>query len=180
MALEVGGAFVDIVGALGIALLLYVLPGWALLAWLWPASSLSWVERLALSVGVSLALYPLLLLWTDAAGLHLGPLYAWLPVLLGGALLAWRYRRWRPRCGRDRLLRWWSSSARWPDIVMVLALLLVFGVRLVVVRTLEASIWDDAYQHTLITQLLVNNGGLFESWEPYAPYSTLTVHVGFH
>ncbi|MGQ9804377.1 MAG: hypothetical protein ACUVSH_11190, partial [Anaerolineae bacterium] len=28
-------------------------------------------------------------------------------------------------------------------------------------------------------QLLVDNGGLFDSWEPYAPYRTLTVHFGF-
>jgi hypothetical protein len=34
-------------------------------------------------------------------------------------------------------------------------------------------------QHTVIAQLMVDNGGLFDSWEPYAPYRSLTVHFGF-
>jgi len=32
----------------------------------------------------------------------------------------------------------------------------------------------------MIAQLLVDNGGLFDSWEPYTPYESLTVHFGFH
>nr|HID13189.1 hypothetical protein [Anaerolineae bacterium] len=39
--------------------------------------------------------------------------------------------------------------------------------------------WGDSYQHTMIAQLLVDHGGLFDSWEPYVPYRSLTVHFGF-
>jgi hypothetical protein len=39
--------------------------------------------------------------------------------------------------------------------------------------------WGDSYQHTMIAQLLVDNGGLFDSWMPYVPYSSLTVQFGF-
>ncbi|MFV2043810.1 MAG: hypothetical protein ACC700_11325, partial [Anaerolineales bacterium] len=38
----------------------------------------------------------------------------------------------------------------------------------------------DSYQHTMITQLLVDNRGLFDSWEPYAALQTFTYHFGFH
>jgi hypothetical protein len=39
--------------------------------------------------------------------------------------------------------------------------------------------WGDSLQHAQISQLLVDNGGLFKSWLPYAPYKTLTVQYGF-
>lgn len=166
-------------GLLAVAALLYVVPGWALLAWLWPGARVSWAERLGLSAGISLALYPLLFLWTDLVGLHLGPLYAWGPVVLGLVALAWRYRCWRPRQAWDSLRAWARSAALWPDLTLISVLLLVFGVRLLVVRSLDAPMWGDSYQHTMIAQLLVDHGGLFDSWEPYVPYRGLTVHFGF-
>jgi hypothetical protein len=53
-------------------------------------------------------------------------------------------------------------------------------VRFLVVRTLDAPMWGDSYQHAVIAQLLVDNGGLFDSWEPYAELQTFTYHFGFH
>lgn len=180
MVVELVGAAVRGVGLLSVALLLYVVPGWALLAWLWPRGKLMWAERLGLAVGVSLALYPLLLLWTDLIGLHLGAFYAWFPVVGGLTALAWRYRDWRPRQGWQDLQDWRCSAAFWPDVTLLIVLALVFGVRLLVVRTLDAPMWGDSYQHTMIAQLLVDNGGLFDSWEPYAPLQSFTYHYGFH
>ena len=177
--LDLGWAAMGGTGLLLVAGLLYVVPGWALLAWLWPADRLSWAERLGVAAGLSLALYPLLLLWTDAVGLHLGPLYAWLPVTAGLVAIAWRYRAWRPRQGWQALRQWARSDALWPDLALLVVAGLVFAVRLLVVRTLDAPLWGDSYQHTVIAQSLVDQGGLFDSWEPYAPYRTLTVHFGF-
>jgi hypothetical protein len=39
--------------------------------------------------------------------------------------------------------------------------------------------WGDSVQHTVIAQLMLDHNGLFSSWEPYTPYSTLSVHFGF-
>jgi hypothetical protein len=178
MIVDLAGAAIRGAGLLGIAGLLYVVPGWALLAWLWP-ERLSWAERLGLAAGVSLALYPMLFLWTDLVGLHLGPLYAWIPVGCGLAALMWLYRDWRPQKGLESLKKWARSNALWPDLALLVVISLVFGVRLLVVRTLDAPMWGDSYQHTMIAQLMVDNGGLFESWEPYTPYRSLTVHYGF-
>ena len=187
IGVDLGGAVLGWGGLLAVAGLLYVVPGWALLAWLLPRGRLSWAELVGLAVGVSLALYPLLLLWTDLVGLHLGPLYAWLPVLGGLAALAWRYRDWRPhvydlagRQGWETLRQWARSEHLWPDLTLLAVLALVFGVRFLVVRTLDAPMWGDSYQHTMIAQLLVDHGGLFDSWEPYAPLQTFTYHFGFH
>lgn len=174
-------------GLLVVAALLYLVPGYALLAWVYPHPSLGgwgeglpWPARMGLAAGLSLALYPLLLLWTDLVGLHWGPLYAWVPVVGGLAALVWRYRRWRPQEGWDGLRRWARSESFWPDLALVFILALVFGVRLLVVRGLDAPMWGDSYQHTVIAQLLVDHGGLFDSWEPYAELRTFTYHFGFH
>jgi hypothetical protein len=40
--------------------------------------------------------------------------------------------------------------------------------------------WGDSYQHTMIAQLLVDNRGLFSSWQPYTELQTFTYHFGFH
>lgn len=186
MVWDLGWAGVKGIGLLAAAGLLYVVPGWALLAWLWPGRPLSWAEKLGIAAGLSLAVYPLLFLWTDLVGLHLGTLYAWLPVLGGLAALIWRYRDCRPRAGADKrrpwesLRQWARSEALWPDLALVMVLGLVFGVRLLVVRTLDAPMWGDSYHHTMIAQLLVDNGGLFDSWEPYAELQSFTYHFGFH
>jgi hypothetical protein len=179
MILELGRAALGGIGLLTVAAVLYLIPGCALLTWLWRGDPLPWPVRMALAAGLSLALYPLLFLWTDLVGLHLGPLYAWGPVVLGLVALAWRYRRWRPCQGWEALRAWACSDALWSDLALVIILALVFGVRLLVVRTLDAPMWHDSYQHAVIAQLLVDNGGLFDSWEPYTPYRGLTVHFGF-
>jgi len=177
--LDLGWAAVGGLGLLAVVGLLYVVPGWALLAWLWPGP-VSWAERLGVAAGLGLALYPLLFLWTDLVGLYLGPLYAWLPPVVGLAALAWRYRAWRPWRGGEVLRRWVRSEARWPDLALLATMGLVFGVRMLTVRTLGAPMWGDSYHHTMIAQLLVDHGGLFDSWEPYAPLQTFTYHFGFH
>ena len=178
--LDLGRAAMSGLGLLAVAGLLYVVPGWALLVWLWRGERLSWAEKLGIAAGLSLALYPLLLLWTDLVGLHLGPLYAWLPAVGGLAALAWRYRAWRPRRGWEALRQWARSEVLWPDVALLVVMGLVFGVRLLVVRTLDAPMWGDSYQHTMIAQLLVDHGGLFDSWEPYAQLQTFTYHFGLH
>ena len=52
--------------------------------------------------------------------------------------------------------------------------------KLWVIRTVETPLWGDSYQHTMITQLILDNDGLFNSWLPYAQYKTLSIHFGFH
>ena len=178
-ARDLAGAAVAGAGLLAVAGLLYVVPGWALVTWLWP-TRLSWAERLGIAAGVGLAVYPLLMLWTHVVGLNLGRVYAWVPWLGGTVALLWRYRRCRARAIRDLVGQWVHSTAFWPDLTLVVVAGLVFAVRLLPVRALEAPMWGDSYQHTIISQLLADNGGLFESWEPYVPLKSFTYHFGFH
>jgi hypothetical protein len=172
-------------GWLGLAVLLFVVPGWALLAYLWPEKyALRWAERLGLAASLSLALYPLLFLWTGVMGLRLGPLYAWAPVLVAVAALAVRY--WKSRTGwpisapRAVVANWLRSSWLWPELAFVGVGGFVIFTRFWAARSIALPMWGDSYQHALISQLLVDHGGLFDSWQPYAGLQTLTYHFGFH
>ncbi len=159
---------------------LFVLPGWALLD-LAGAGDETFLAmrniwaRGALAAGAGLALYPLLFLWTGLAGLHPGRGYALLPGLAAAAWLA-RRRSASPARRAWRRVR----SAHPADFALAgLLALLVFS-RVWVLRTLEGPMWGDGMQHTIVTQLLLDHGGLFTSWQPYAPMETFTYHFGFH
>jgi hypothetical protein len=173
-------AAVQGLGLLAAAALLWIVPGWALVERLWPEAGLCWAERLGLAAGAGLAVYPVLVLWTHVVGLHLGAWLVWLVV--GGSLLAllWWHRSWRPRHGADTLRAWARSEQVWPDLALLGLLAMVFGVRLLVARGLETPLWGDGYQHTMIAQLIVDHGGLFRSWAPYAELENFTYHFGFH
>jgi hypothetical protein len=75
---------------------------------------------------------------------------------------------------------WRQSPVVWSDLAFVVLIALIFGVRFWAIRSLDVPMWGDSYQHTMIAQLLVDNGGLFDSWEPYAELQTFTYHFGFH
>ncbi len=164
-------------GYLAIGLFLFILPGWGLFSLLWPGwGGLSWAEKLGLSAGLSLAVYPLLMLWTDLIGLHLGAIYAWLPPLAGLGMILWRNRK------RLRLQTFQNRNGlkvHWVDITFIGIIVLIFFTRIWTVRSLEAPLWADSVQHTVMTQLLLDKGGLFSSWMPYAPYKSLTFQFGF-
>ncbi|MBI5033467.1 MAG: hypothetical protein HZB51_23340 [Chloroflexi bacterium] len=164
-----------------IGILLFVLPGWAILALLFPAwESLSWGERLGLAGGASVALYPILLLWTAIFDLHLGFLYAWVPAVLAIGGLVWRNRNARLSDRNITWRRWQQSSRMWSDLAFILLIALIIGVRFLAIRSIDIPLWGDSYQHTMIAQLMVDHGGLFDSWQPYADLQTFTYHFGFH
>lgn len=70
-----------------------------------------------------------------------------------------------------------SSLDGWWLLGISLAALLV---RLYAARSLAVGLLGDSFQHTMMAQLLVDHGGLFRSWQPYAPLATFTYHFGFH
>lgn len=157
---------------------LFLLPGWILLSIYWTRWRMRhWGTKLGLSVGLSLAIYPIFFVWTDVLNIHLGEFYAWLPPIISIFLLVWHKRKnlYPLRFSIPAL-----KSPAWSDITLVIIILLIFGVRFWAIRSLDLPMWGDSYQHTMITQLIIDNTGLFQSWEPYAVLQTLTYHFGFH
>lgn len=165
-------------GWTAVALLVYILPGWALLSGLWGGwEKLTWVEKLGLAGATSLAAYPLLMLWTNLIGLHLGAYYAWLPAAIAIVFLIWKNLS-RGTFRRTRLPSI-NNPGLFPDITFIFIALLIIGVRLYVIRLVPIPMWGDSVQHTVMAQLFMDHGGLFNSWAPYAPYTSMTVQYGF-
>ena len=179
MAWGLAGEGLVWLGIMAVAFFLFILPGWALLRVLW-SDPLSGGERWGLAGGLSLALYPLLLLWTDVLSFHPGPALAWVPPLAALVILAWKSRTG----GRRRSIPLAKSSrgnaSLYPDLALGLLVGLIFFIRLYGIRSLKVPLWGDSYQHAVIVQLLLDHGGLFNSWLPYAAYESFTLHFGFH
>ncbi len=167
-------------GLLALAAFLYLLPGWGLLAWLAPRGLFAAREQFAIAIALGLAIYPILFYLTSLAGIPLGRFYAILPGGAGLLALIWRYGDRSPRELAQRAGEWRRSRAALPDLLLLFVVVCLFVTRLLPVRGLEFPMWGDSYQHTVITQLLLDNGGLFTDWTPYAPLRSFTYHFGFH
>lgn len=157
--------------------LIFLLPGYATLSALHPRLDLDVPQRLMVSTGLSVAVLPLLLFGSSLLGIKLGPLSVALLFLFLGMVSIWRLR--------GELLNkssWKRFRAQIDAIYLLLLLIFALGllVRFLMVRDLVVPMWGDSYHHTMISQLLVDNGGLFSSWEPYAPLRSFTYHFGFH
>jgi hypothetical protein len=159
-------------------LFLFVIPGWALLSLLYPKwNSLGLWEKFGLGSGLSLAIYPLLILWTSLIGLRLGPYYAWLPPVVGLMVILLRNRT---NLLQPKLLLRNARFPNWADFTLLIIVVLIAWVRFWVIRSLDVPLWGDSYQHTMIAQLIVDNNGLFTSWLPLAGLKSFTYHFGFH
>jgi hypothetical protein len=160
---------------------IFLLPGGALLSLLLPPESFAAQRRpdvvtwLALAAGLTLALTPLLLLALYLVGIKIGAGVVLVYLAASAGALAWRRGpAWRAQVRR------WTSWLDAPLLTLALVMVLIVGVRLWVVRGINVGYWGDSYQHTIIAQLMLDNGGLFQSWEPYVPLRSFTYHFGFH
>jgi len=161
------------------AFLVFITPGLAILYLLWPKFYLyHWVEKIGLASGTSIAVYPLIILWTSKLNFLKGNLIVLLSIgasslyLLYKIIVGIRKNRFRFDFCTNKLI--WIN-----DAFMLFTLFCIFFVRFWVIRTQEIPLWGDSYQHATIAQLIVDNNGLFKSWAPYAPYETFTVQFGF-
>ncbi len=170
------------------AIFLFIIPGWALLsAFYHNWESLYWTTKLGLATAASLPVYPVLMLWTNLFGIRLGALYAFIPPVLGVVFLFWKSRPFKNKLrnpfsdwkhGFSKLLQ--LNAETWADLTFILVLGIIIFIRFWAVRNLEIPMWGDSYQHSVIAQLLVDNHGLFTSWQSYADNVTFSYHFGFH
>ena len=184
-------------GLLTIAILMFALPGWAALGWLFPPwIKLNWISKICLSIGTGLAFYPVLFLWMDTLGIHSNLLNALFLPLFGLIFIV--IQQFRENKGQrfsitdifrksdsldDKNLqsdKWNLWSHILPDLALLLILAIIVFTRFWPIRILDAPMWGDSYQHSMMAQLIADNGGLFNSWEPYAQLESFTYHFGFH
>lgn len=166
---------------LATCVVLYVIPGYAVLGILWPRdrNRLSAAEGLGAALGIGFALPPLFIYLSRFVGLKWSAATVWGYLALAAVLLCVslfaRLTRHGPVTWQGR----WPRPA-WALIALIAITVLALIVRLYAVREFRAGLFGDSVHHTLIVQLLLDNGGLFDSYQPYAPLSSFTYHFGFH
>ncbi|MCC7129742.1 MAG: hypothetical protein B6D39_06775 [Anaerolineae bacterium UTCFX2] len=164
-----------------LALVLFVIPGWIVLHFALPGwENLLWGEKVGLASGTSLAIYPVIILWSRLAGIRPVPLIGGAAALLGVFALVWNARRLAAPGNLKTKFEWKSLLPPLYESILLGVVLLILATRFWVIRMLDAPLWGDGYQHTLITRLFVDHQGLFDSWLPYAELKTFTYHFGFH
>jgi len=159
------------------ALLLFLGLGYGLLSFYPARGRFDWTQRAALSVGLSIAFWSILLSWLHGLRVILSPpwVVAILAVFWVVGLL--RTRPWARLTPRERGERPGYSSSR---LALWGILVLATAVRLWALRDVVAGPGSDSYHHTLIAQMIAARGILPDDYQPVAPIVTFTYHFGFH
>ncbi|MBN1148874.1 MAG: hypothetical protein JXA78_16550 [Anaerolineales bacterium] len=180
---DLGAAAQDMWLVLPLVLLLWA-PGRLLLGlvesgpWMKDGRALDWGERAALSLGLSLALLPVLMLWTTSLGLRWSRAGVLLCSALLAAALAWvSWRKRRRARGACLPLRQRLDPT---SLALAAVLLLSLGVRLAMARDLAAPAWVDSVHHALLTRLIVDVGGYPQTYAPLVETTTASYHPGYH
>jgi len=164
-------------------LLVFILPGFAFLFAFYSRWRQIPIEvMVALAVGISVAFYPLLFLFAKELGIAVSSSLLWgiylaFLVLLLVALIK-LYKEWSYDCRSRFQQNLKNEGLNAVGLLVVGTALLI--IRFLSIRNLPLPMWGDSVHHTLIVQLLLDNGGLFDSWQPYAEMQSMTYHFGFH
>jgi len=165
-------------------LALFILPGYLLYSLLPFESEPDPVQHLALVVGLSLALVPLALLFFSTVGIAWNGTRVLIAAVVLSIVALWRLAYTAPpfippNFGGER-----GGGLCLADRRFILAFLFIFFVSLIVrflhIRNLVVPAWIDSVHHTLITQLIVEKGGVPQSYEPLLPIEGFIYHFGFH
>ncbi len=162
------------------ALLLFFLPGYILLSFLYEQRGTEPLEDLALMLTFSLASYPVFLIFTTVIGLRMnGALIIGLFVLL---LLLAVFQSYQ---NKFQLWRAWGTALRdRAQLVTVLLFAFLFIItlisRFVHIRAQVLPLWVDSVHHNLIAKIIAETGRIPQSYQPYMPTEGFKYHFGFH
>ncbi len=155
------------------------LPGRLLLALLGLFKERDWGEKVALSVGLSLALTPLVLLWSSTLGLHWSRTGLYLVTLaLWGFYFTQQYQSWRKRKSSPKIIP--NRQALGYSLGLLVVFLVSLAVRLITVRDLATPPWVDSIHHATIMRLIIENGAFPANYLPLIDIGNASYHPGYH
>ena len=161
------------------ALMALCLPGTALYmggAWLFwgrKGTQLALCSALLPGIGLSVAFWPLLLLYLSLLGVGFSAALLWLVLAISLAVIIvlWAILARRARPTRDEVIAGGGLAG-----MMLLAL----AFRLGDINGLAVPMFGDSLHHTMITSIIASSGKVPQGYQPYVPVDTFTYHFGFH
>ncbi len=153
---------------LGLAL---IVPGWLLLNLSGVGKGFDLGAQIAISVGISLAIVPILMTWTSLLGITWSSVSVLFTAGLVSAFALWRF--WSTKAWRVLKIDWYGFA-------LLGIFILSLAVRLAMVRDLFAPAWVDSVHHGVITRLITETGGFPDNYSPYLSIDSANYHPGFH
>jgi hypothetical protein len=160
---------------LALAMLLALGPGVALWAVFPGRHQFDRTLAYAILLGLALAFWPIALVWLQALHLTLNA-----SGVLGISVAGWLIGLVIIRPGLHALpdrMRWIVDADR---VVLWVIIVLTLILNLLALQQLQAGPGADSYHHTVIPRLIMEQGGIPDHFQPYAPLVSFTYHFGFH
>ncbi len=182
--------------SLVVAALVLLLPGTAiyLLArqFLDREQAFDMADALLAGVGLSIAFWPILLLYTSLVGLSFSPVYLWVILAICAFYVSYRFVKGPQSAIRNgpnnqegeapltfHVSRFTRSSTT--DAIALLGMTAFsLAFRLGDIQGLDVPLFGDSLHHTMITNIILQTGRLPTGYLPYVPVDTFTYHFGFH
>jgi len=173
-------------------LIILWLPGWLLLDFSNIRKRFDFGEQTALSIGISLGLIPILMLWTTLLHLRWTKTHV---LLIAGLLiiflvlrLTYQFLKFHKSKNQNKNLSegglFRGLAGKLVQLTIPFSLIIVFlitlTVRMIMVRDLATPAWVDSVHHALITRLILSTGSYPLSYAPYWDINPSSYHPGFH
>jgi len=161
----------------GIVIIILFLCGYMIVRRWSNERGLDFTSTLIISAASALGLWMGILVWMDVVGVRLNKTNVRLIVAAGIliGLIFWirDHHLWRRRT-------YWLGEDPWATLAVWVAVLAALALRLFVGRGMVMLPGSDTYHHALIVKLFEDQGGIPNSYEPYAPLLSFSYHFGFH
>ena len=173
-------------------LIILLLPGWLLLDFSDLRRRFDFGEQAALSIGISLSLIPITMLWTTIVHFKWTRSFV---IFIAGFLitllilrLIYKYIELHKYTNQKNnlsiVVRFTNLSSRLVRLIIPFSLILIFlltlSIRMIMVRDLATPAWVDSIHHALITRLILFTGSYPLSYAPYWDINPSAYHPGFH
>jgi len=159
-----------------LALAVYLGPGMGISIGYAQRKCLDKTQFLVIAIGSTLAGWTVLYAWLNLLNISVSA-----TSMIVISVIAWLYfcvRIWRAKPKQSSSKTDLFSSIK--SLMLWAIILAVLGIFLWIFKDFVAGLGSDSYHHTLISQLIYEQGQLPENYLPYAPLVTFRYHFGYH
>lgn len=160
---------------LAVGIIIFLGPGQLLLTFSTFKKELNGSFSFVVSFGYSVALWAILLGFTNLLNIRISSGTVITLFLLCWVACIWMRRFWKKPIRKNSF-----SKESLFQLILWLFLAIIFIIRLWIVRHESAGLGSDSYHHTLITQMIMDQGGIPKDYGSGYPIITFTYHYGFH